>query len=94
MNKDHRLYFQPLVYIAPKPEGSSAAHDFIIITQGETGYRNASPFMTREQADKHHKHHNITPAQVQAAIACSMFDCWQNFDKIAAEHEAHQERTA
>ena len=81
MNQKHRLIFEPRIFITRRP------HDFILITEGETGYRIASPFLTQELVDKHHKVHGISPAQIEAAILCSMFDCWENFDKITVEHE-------
>ena len=83
------LYFEPRLFYAPHPEGPNKPYPFIIITEGVQGYRYTAMTRDQETADNLNRRQGITPAQVQAAIACSMFDCWKNFDKITASHEEH-----
>ena len=42
---------------------------------------------TQDHADTLNERQGVTPAQVQAAVICSMFNCWQNFDKITKDHQ-------
>ena len=72
-------------YYAPKPEGSDSPTPYIVIKHCEEGYYPTAHVFTQEVADKINELNGTTPAQVEAAIICSMFGCWQNFDKIAAE---------
>ena len=76
-------------YYTKSPEPSAMApFNYIVIRHGETGYY-PMPYLADDEiiADMN-DHAGNSPAQIEAAILCSMFDCWQNFDKITAGNEA------
>ena len=62
---------------------SEVAGSFIAIKHGDTGYYETTVY-TQEHADELNKRQGITDNEVKAAKACSMFDCWRNFDKLAS----------
>ncbi len=59
---------------------------FIAVKRGETGYYSTTVY-DQDHADVLNQRAGHSPAQVQAAETCSMFDSWQNFDKIVATFE-------
>ena len=61
----------------------STTGKFIAVTEGETGY-NETTVETQEHADVLNERMGNTPAEVEAAVVCSMFDNWDSFEKIAA----------
>lgn len=73
-------------YYAPAPEGSTSPTDCIVIKHGEQGYYPTAQVFTAEHCAKINELNGISPAEVEAAIICSMFDCWQNFERIAADY--------
>jgi hypothetical protein len=86
MDQRHKLIFEPRVFIASSEhEPTIEPGRLVTITEGSTGYHYASPYYTQEMADKHHTKHNTTPEQIKAAVVCSMFDCWGNFNHIAGD---------
>lgn len=54
---------------------------FIAAKRGETGYYSTTVYH-QDHADELNRRSGHSPAQVEAAEMCSMFNCWQNFDKI------------
>jgi len=56
---------------------------FVAATHGETGYHTTTVYH-QDHADELNRRSGHSPAQVQAAETCSMFDSWENFDKITA----------
>lgn len=58
----------------------------IEIRRNETGYTPRHD-ITREQAKQLQDVAGHSDAEIQAAVICSMFGCWQNFDKIANMEE-------
>ncbi len=70
------------IYIAPHPDPRTDGK-FIAIEHGDTDYH-ITDVDTQEHADTLNKLHSISRAQAKAAVMCSMFDCWQNFDKLTA----------
>ena len=57
----------------------------IKIIFGQTGYENT--VLTAEEAAQMNENAGHSAGNVEAAVICSMFDCWQNFDKISADHD-------
>lgn len=74
------------IYYAPHP---SEKGTFVAIKDGETGYF-ASTVYTQEHADLLNSRQGISPAEVEAAVICSMFDNWRNFRTIALNLEDYQ----
>ena len=74
------------VYYAPHP---SETGEFIAIQHAMTGYYPSTVY-TQDHADTLNERQGITRAEVAAAVTCSMFDCWHNFAKIAANLEDKQ----
>ena len=74
------------VYYAPH---TTEPGEFIAIQHGMTGYYPSTVY-TQEHADTLNERQGITRAEVAAAVTCSMFDCWHNFDKIATNLEGKQ----
>lgn len=70
------------IYYAKHPSGTG---DFIAVKHGATGYYKTTVY-TQEHAETLNERQGIKPAEVKAAVTCSMFDCWQNFDKLTAEN--------
>lgn len=66
-----------MIYIAKHPTESG----FVSIVHHMVGYEPID-CPTQEQADAKNESKGITPEEVQAAVMCSMFDCWENFDTI------------
>ena len=72
------------VYYAPHP---SKDGEFIAIKEGESGYY-ASTVYTQDHADILNQRQGITESELEAAIMCSMFDCWRRFYQIVTKMEA------
>jgi hypothetical protein len=66
------------IYFATLP---SDPNTFIGITHGEQGY-NTTTVYDQSHADTLNERQGITPAMVDAAVSCSMFNCWANFEKL------------
>lgn len=76
------------IYYAPRPEGSDSASPIIKIMHGVQGYWNAA--VSPENAAELNRRAGHSAGNIEAAIACSMFDCWHNFDKISADFDKRQ----
>jgi len=74
------------VYYAQHP----TTGEFIAIRHNEPGYY-ASTVYTQDHADTLNQRQGITPAELDAAIVCSMFDNWRDFAKITARMEDRQQ---
>ncbi len=65
---------------------------FVEITHGEQGYVPVDYVRTDEMANGINAANGVMPAEVQAALNCSMFNCWSSFEKLA-EALHFEERT-
>jgi hypothetical protein len=73
------------IYFSQHPSDPA---QFIAVKHGDTGYH-PTTIHTQDHANALNERQDITPAEVKAAVICSMFDCWRSFDALAAD-----ERTA
>lgn len=80
-----RIFFAP-----PKHAPMSGESFFLAITEGETGY-NASDVFEQAHADVLNERLGNSPAEVEAAVVCSMFNTWNKFDEMV---EKFEEKTA
>lgn len=71
------------VYYAEHPTEDGK---FIAVRHGEAGYY-ASTVYTQDHANTLNERQGISPAEVEAAVICSMFDNWRKFETIAANLE-------
>ena len=58
---------------------------YIVIKHGETGYYSIPDSLIQNDTDLQtlNDDQGVTPDQIKAALTCSMFDCWNNFDVLA-----------
>ncbi len=68
------------IFIANHP---TEQDQVVIIKQGVAGYFPAA-WVKPDQVDELNEKAGNTPAEVETAITCSMFDVWANFDSILA----------
>lgn len=62
---------------------SDLTGEFIAIEHGTTGYSKTTVY-DQTHADVLNERQGNTAAQIKSAVTCSMFGCWENFDKIAS----------
>ncbi len=67
------------IYFAEHPTDKGT---FVAIKHREQGY-NTTDVTDQSKADALNQRQGITSGEAQAAIACSMNNCWENFADIA-----------
>jgi hypothetical protein len=88
MNTGDRIFFAP-----PSHAPASGIDCFLGINEGETGY-NETTVYDQDHADVLNKRQGITPAMVEAAVTCSMFNTWSQFDAMTERFEGLDAKAA
>jgi len=73
------------VYIAKRELNG----EYIAIEHGTTGYSPTTVY-DQDHANVLNERQGITPAMVEAAMMCSMFDNWNRFESLTAMHESRK----
>lgn len=72
---------QPRQFFAIHPQDDTR---LIKVIEGETGYYPLSTYADPSEAvETLNRFEGVSEAEAQAAVVCSMFGCWQNFERIA-----------
>lgn len=75
------------IYFVKHPTPTSLGEDkFVAVTHGETGY-NETTVYNQAHATTLNEQQGLTPAMVDAAETCSMFDIWPKFDEFVEKFD-------
>ena len=81
-----RVYFVKNPNPNPALDTVDGSDRFIAIEHGETKYSKTTVY-NQEHANVLNERQQITPAQALAAYECSLFNTWENFDKVTKREE-------